>query len=130
MAMVVMGMPERAMGMQRKLVSVQVDVMLLKHQQHPSDHQRGRQQQSRSQGLPQHHQRKQSSHEWRGGEQHRLADGPQIAQGQQIQPDREAVAQGNDGRGWYGAGWAGSLRVSAVQQASKAPKTAKASPHL
>ena len=87
-----------AMGMQQRFVTMPVAVLLPQQQDHPGAHQPRRQQQGRGKGVPQNHNRKQRPHKRRGGEQHRLTGGPQIAQRQQVEPDGDAIAQGADAK--------------------------------
>jgi hypothetical protein len=78
-----------AMGMVEPLVAMQVAGLLPQQEQHPCSHQPGGDKELRGEGLPQHHEREQSSDERRRGKQLRLTGGPEIAQGQQIQPNRD-----------------------------------------
>ncbi len=82
-----------AMGMLQRVMAVQVAVLLLKKQHHACSHQLG------CCGIPQNQQRKHRADERGTGKQHRLP------QGQQSQPDREAVAKGTDTQQSQHSGW-------------------------
>ena len=78
MEMVVMGIPsvgvvQVPMGVEKNFVAVPVTVL-----------------------LPQDDKGEQRAHEGSGREQHRFAGGAEIAQGQQVEPARDAVTQGTD----------------------------------
>lgn len=77
-------------------MTVQMAVLLPQQQGYAGGHEPGRQQERRGEALPQHQQRKQRTHKRRCGKQHRLTGRPEIAQGEQIQPNRDAVAKGAD----------------------------------
>jgi hypothetical protein len=101
MEMVVMGVPSVGvvpvpMGVEKTLVTVPVTVLPPQQHHHACGHQTRGHQQLRREGLPQDDKGDQRAHEGSGGEQHRFAGGAEIAQGQQVEPARDAVTQGTD----------------------------------
>jgi hypothetical protein len=85
-----------AMGMTQNVVVMPVAVLLPQQQQHTGGHQASGHEQLGCEGFAQDYQGEQGAHKWRRGEQHRFASRSEIAQGQQIQPDRDPIAQGTD----------------------------------
>ena len=77
-------------------VVVPVGVIVPKQYAHPNHHQQRRERLGDGEGFTQDQHREHHPHERRGGEHHRLARGTQLAESQQIEPDRESIAHGPD----------------------------------
>lgn len=68
--------------------------------------------------LPDNEQGEQRTHKRRSGEHHRFMGGTEITQGQQIEPDREAVTKGVNRQKPEANGWVDKLFPSNKAKAS------------